>query len=248
MKMKYAVKIHDDGRCETVSWDTDAGLRMEVMGSLHTSSPEYAPLFGDMMLAFQHRDSLECVRAGDKSAHLVENAVASELAGFSRPSDDRVYGPAYVVAAGDRMSGIPQAAKARRLTEALSSIAVPARRNTRWSGGLAYVEELAPGKGFAYFMYGSENPGAFVGWDREPRFMYAEPPFDTLRASVDVVGYIAPGLVVGDRETSVTGMSSGGKAWLSSRDGSVSFGADTTVDGFVEALRGIRGAKVFTEK
>lgn len=248
--MKYAVKIGDNGRCETVSWETDACLRREVMDSLWTGSPESCRLFDGMMLVFQHRDSLECVRSGDRDAHTTENAVASELAGFSRVSDDRIYGPAYIVSGQDKMCGVGPKYVADHLTESLLSLTevAPKRVNRMWSGELAYVDELAPGKGFAYFMYGSENPGTFVGWDREPRQMYAEPPFETLRISVDVVGYIAPGLLLDDRETSVVRMAGSTARWLSSRDGGVSLGTWTTMDDFIETVSRMNDSKVFIEK
>lgn len=249
MSSVYTVMIQRsvNDAVSVMRFDTNAALRHEVLHMLMTREPESAPLFNGMFLVFQHRDSLECVRAGDDNVGLVENTLASELAGFNNPGDDRIYDSAFIVSMTDNctIGGISEE-DANRLHKILSKVDTPKDMNPLWGGKLAYVEELSPGKGFAYFVFGSENPSAFVGWDREPRAMYAEPPFDTPRVNVERVGYIAPGLVVTDSEASVLKMACCRKPWLVSREAGVEVPALCGIDEFKEAVRK-SGGNVFTE-
>lgn len=107
---------------------------------------------------------------------------------------------------------------------------------------LCFVEEINPGRGFAYFSDGCIVHNDYVGWDLAPAFQYAEPPFTTNETRIVAVVYDCAALALPDdvrmwNGWSANAINSGKSHWLETRDRREKLGHDCTLEAFVKVVR-----------
>ena len=118
---------------------------------------------------------------------------------------------------------------------------------------LCFVEEIDPGRGFAYFSVGVVPHGFFIGWDRAPAVQYAEAPRSFENCRIVTVVYDCPQLVLPNDVKAWSGWSAdaineGRCHWLESRDGAVKLDRNTSISDFVKAVRDLGGIVYIQEK
>lgn len=248
MAEAYAVVLDPKNGVSTVPYGTDSELRTEVLQylCLDGDRAETMCMCRDIAMVCQPRDSLDAAVACT-DVFPDQNDIASFAMGLKR--GNRIYGPAFIVRKnGEKMKGLSkdEAGKIASIVRNGSKDhdAMMADSNDNWAGTLAYVEEFGAGKGAAYFLYGSENLTQFIGWDRSPREQYSEPPFDTPRISVGIVGYQLDGLAVANRGKAVEDMRS--MDWFLF-NGKNPFEGGVTETGFTKFVLA-NGGKILTEK
>ena len=207
-------------------------------------------LDSDYLLVFHHPKHPK-IKNLEKARLDCYNPMASGLA------NSRVMGIAVVVKAGEE--GYPCALNDAEVEAVMPILSRLFDKYCRVDPGpyvaanLCFVEEIDPGRGFAYFSVGAVPPDFFIGWDLAPAVQYAEPPRTCNGCTIVTVVYDCPDLVLPDNVKSWSGWSAeaineGKCHWLESRDGSVKLGHLTSIADFVKAVRDLGGIVYIEEK
>ena len=224
----------------------------EMMGNKPDASDCWRAigLDADYLLVFHNQKRLQ-IENLEKAKINAFNPMASGLA------NERVMGVAVVVKAGEE--GGPYALDDAEVEAVMPVLSRLFDKYCRVDPGpygvanLCFVEEINPGRGFAYFSVGAVPPNFFIGWDRAPAVQYAEPPRTCNGCTIVTVVYDCPDLVLPDDVKSWSGWSAeaineGKCHWLESRDGSVKLGRLTSIADFVKSVRDLGGIVYIEEK